>query len=197
MFKTLTPLFALIVAVALYFTYIEPTMESIRVTDAETEEVQKNIDAAEQLRQRINELIADRNNIPQGDLGRLETFLPDRIDEVELLIAIDDLARSNNLQLSDIRVENSTGESVEELLGNAPAGGRAQQREANASGYIPFDMSFTISGTYDNARGFIEDLESSLQAIEVMQIAFEAPQDDPDVFDIAMSIRTFSLAPIN
>ena len=67
MIKTLTPLFAIIVAIALFFTYIKPTFDSVKVLQTETEEYRIAIERAGELQREINKLTSQVNSIKVAD----------------------------------------------------------------------------------------------------------------------------------
>lgn len=196
MFRTLLPLFALIVALALFFTYVKPTFDEVKLIQDETQEYVDAVEKAEQLRQRVAELISQRNSISQRDLERLETMLPDKVDEVELLIALSSLADAHNLQFSSISVSGGVGESPEQELGLTD-GGRAESAEGNKKGYIPFRVGFTVAGPYDDFRAFLAALEQSLNFVEVTGLVFNGPDAPGSPTNYRLTLQAFTLAPSN
>lgn len=197
MFRTLLPLFALIVAIAVFFTYIKPTFEYVKEVQDEAHEYAEAVNTAEQLRAKIEELIDARNNISQFDLERLEILLPDRIDEVEFLISLDSLARIHGMQLGNIGISSGSSESPEEVLGIETEERRGGVRTETQSDTIPFDMGFVLTGTYDQFRSFLAALEQSLNFVEVRSIDFSGPQEQGGYTDFRISLRAFTLTPLN
>lgn len=200
MFKALTPLIGIVVAVGLFFTYVRPTFEDIKGIQDETAQYAQAIEKASELRQRINELKQRQSSIPLADLERLEAMLPDRVEEVMVLLDLDVLATMHRLVLGDIKVgaeantapagqnppedfEQSADETA--LLEDPDAALRRQ--------YTTLDMSFSVSGAYNDFRAFLEELERSLVLMEITKITFEKSEGDAVPFTVA--IRLYSLNP--
>ena len=89
MYRLLTPVLAVIVAVALFTTFIKPTFEEYKRLDVEIADFALALAKADELQQRIAELIADKNAISASDSERLMAFLPDAIDEVDVVLSLD------------------------------------------------------------------------------------------------------------
>lgn len=198
MFKALTPIIGIIVAVGLFFTYVRPTFEDIKGIQDETAQYAQAIEKASELQQRINELKQRQNSIPLADLERLEAMLPDRVEEVTVLLDIDALATTHRLVLGDIKVgeeakvasagqhsPDGSGQPTDEtgLLEDPDAALRSQ--------YTTLDMSFSVSGAYDDFRAFLAEIERSLVLMEITKIAFGASEGDAVPFTVA--IRLYSL----
>lgn len=194
MFKTLTPVFALVVAAALFFTYIQPTFENVKETQSEAAEYRDAVDKAEQLRELIDDKLADRNAFAPRDLERLEVMLPDRVDEVGFLMSLDRLASDHGVQLSDIEVETQGDTSIEALTGGTS--GRDARSSAENGTHAPFDITFQIRGQYEEFRDFLRSLERSLKLVEVMELNFGEADEEGNV-NYQLLIRTFTLTPNN
>ncbi len=204
MFKALTPIIGILVAVGLFFTYVQPTFEDVKMIQSETAQYAQAVDRASELQQRISELRAQQNAISISDLERLEAFLPNRIDEVSLLIDIDALATENNLALSNIKV-NAESESGDE--GGAPATDPAMDPTLDptfdptanigtpagtaSSQYTSLDISFTVNGTYNDFRVFLDEIERSLVLMEVADLVFAESEGDLMPFEV--TLRFYSL----
>lgn len=197
MFRTLLPLFALIVAIAVFFTYIKPTFEHVKVLEDEAAEYANAVEKAEVLRTALAELIEERNNISRFDLERLEIMLPDRIDEVEFLIALDSLAKTHGLQLSNIGITSGGAENPEEVLGIESEVRERSARGEKVGDTLPFDIGFVVTGSYDQFRGFLSALEQSLNFVEVTGLTFSGSEGRETPMQFRVSLRAFTLAPIN
>lgn len=196
MFKALTPVIAILVAVGLFFTYVQPTFDEIRAVQDETHDYDEAISKAEQLRDRINELNRQKNSISLTNLERLEAFLPDRVDEVELLIAIDALADTHNLAFGDIIVGGESAEAAAESARNRTDEDDMPDNDGSPGDqYEQLDIGFTVTGTYEDFREFLKEVERSLVLMEVTEIAFT--ESEGDLIEFMLDIRVFSLKPIS
>lgn len=210
MSKTLTPLIGTIVAVGLFFSYIQPTFEDIRGIQDEAAQYAQAVEKASELQQRINELKQRQSSISLADLERLEALLPGRVDEVAVLIDLDAIASSHNLTLGDVEVgdrekNEADGQNAQnqpsivaapnQMIGSsddeAPTG--LEPSETVTSQYATLDISFSVVGTYNDFRMFLRDIERSLVLMEVTKITFT--ESEGDAVPFAVTVRLYSLNP--
>ncbi len=214
MFKTLTPIIGIIVAVGLFFTYIQPTFQDVKGIQDESASYAEATQKASELQQRISELKAQQSSISLANLERLQALLPDRINEVSVLIDLDTLATMHHLKLGTIKVGDQTStktgaQTRQPPLAAAPAGaatspggvpsplGVSPQTGVTTGAvqgqYATLDIGFSVSGTYKDFRMFLTDIERSLVLMEVTKITFAKSEGDTVPF--MMSVRLYSLNP--
>lgn len=198
MFKALTPLLGILIAIGLFFTYIQPTFSDIRAIQDETAQYAEAAEKAAQINQRVEQLKEVQRSIPVAQLERIDAMLPDRIDLVSVLIDVDALASGRGLIVSDIK----TGEDIQE---REPARSDAalqadeddidaalMERSATSSThYTTTLLGFTVAGTYSDFRAFLADLERSLVFMDIMSITFAESEGDLTPFEIV--VRLYSL----
>lgn len=197
MFKALIPIIAVIGAVGLFFTYVQPTFSDIRVAQVEVEQYSEAVGQAEQLRTRIDELKMRMDSLTSEDLERLEALVPDVVDEVSLFVDIDALAQAHGIVLQNIKVgkfELSVDEEHEEALAFL-AGSDPHALSSQDNSYESLDIGFQISGTYESFRAFLSDLERSLSLMDVMKVHFTVLEGDITEFELV--IRVYSLSENN
>lgn len=220
MFKAPTPIIGILVAIGLFFSYVRPTFEEIKGIQSETAEYAQAVEKASALQARINELKARQSSIPLADLERLEAFLPDRVDEVAALIDLDALAGKHRLVLGDITVGDDEGKSTPGQAGNSPAATPRQTPATPAPGpattqaaaampvsgadflqpgagtpseeYSALEIGFSVTGTYDDFRMFLDEIERSLVLMEVSKISFTTG-DEGDAGQFTMTVRLYAL----
>jgi len=192
MFKALTPIFALIIAIGLGYTHVYPTFLAIKKVQTETNEYQENIRNAEKLKAELAQKIAKRESFPLPQVERLYTMMPDSVDEVSLIIDLDALAGVHRMALSGIAVKKTDAGA-----GQSPravgVGGEASAGSVSAGNTVhkvPIDISFSLEGTYEDFRSFIDELEQSLVFFDVTKLSFTATEGD--LFTYALSLRTYS-----
>lgn len=201
MFKTLIPIVGILVAVGIFFTYVEPTFREIQLIQAETTEYADAAEHAAELQRRVAELKAERDAIPLSDLERLEALVPDRIDEVAFLVDLTALMQGHGLSLRDVQVGGDVP------AGSAAAVARGDREDEDDAVALPpeeggvagavnnqystLDIFFSASGSYEGLRGLLADLEESLTLLDVIRIEFMRPQEGPDVY--ALGVRLYGL----
>ncbi len=199
MFKALTPIIGIIIAVGLFFTYIQPTFTEVKAIQDETAQYAEAITKATELQGRINKLKQEQQSISPANLERLEAMLPNRVDEVAVLGDMDALAASHHLVLADIKVGTQKKDEGAQQPGSAPgvpANGDTPTAEVPIQGqYITLDIDFSVKGSYDDFRAFLQDVERSLVFMEIHKISFtqSSSNSESNSGSFTMSIRLFSL----
>jgi hypothetical protein len=212
MYRLLTPILALIVAFTLFFTFIQPTFEEYKIIDTEIGDYDQALNSAQLLQDRVNELIAQKNNISQSDLERLEVFLPYATDEVGVVLILDDLAGRHDLVLENISVKSSRANNERSGGGQQVSGKFAfeddpqdgARDEIGADGTVvrkPTDsiettaLSFGVTGEYARVREFISELEKSLALMDVTTLSVSEPAEgDFGTYTFGLSLYQFTQA---
>ena len=190
MIRTIVPILAFLLAGVVFFAYIRPTFEGIKVVQDEVKEYDVSIQRAAQLRQRVSDLTAQMDALSTTDLERLEAILPDDIDQVELLISLDAVVRARGMTFDGVGLSgNRLATNVHDRF-LAPA----DQKKKSSTSFDVFSVSFSTTGTYENFKRLIRDLEKSLVLMEVKSIAFSsnAKSENPGQF-VSDEIYTFSV----
>jgi hypothetical protein len=194
MYRFLTPILALIVAIALFFTFIEPQYAEYQKVGVQVEEYSKALESAAELERRISELKRDRDNIEVGDQAKLDTFLPKKIDSVKVVMLLDKLAETHDLSIGQISV-GGRGQS-------APAQGKTafsdtdeKQKSENDSalaGLEPLPINFSLTGKYKNYRAFMLDAEKSLGLIDITNLSIgEMKVGDISSFTVTIAMYQY------
>ena len=112
MSNRIIPAFALLIAIGIFFLYINPTWSgSIATAKAAIASDNDALVAANQYTAQQNELASARDAISPADLALLTTFLPDSVNNVRIILDLNALAARSGLSLSSINVASSAGAS--------------------------------------------------------------------------------------
>ncbi len=187
MFKTLTPLFALMIAIGLGFTYIKPTFVEIKSLQNQEKEYVDALNKANQLKQEIDKKKKQMGDFSPVVVDRLNTMVPDSMDRIATVINLDALAASHTLSFSDISIEEPV-KKQEQAAGAGSAAGAADQ-----PAFTPHEIGFSVTGTYEDFRAFLESLEKSLQFFEITKLEFSTPTGD--LFNFNLSVQTYTFNP--
>lgn len=150
----------------------------MRQEEAQLTEALANARKLEEARQ---DLLDRYNSFESEDLRRLETMLPDNIDNVKLIIELDALAAQYSLPLQNVTVENN-----EET---APGVAVIDQ---GTSEYGIVQLQFTVRGPYERFVQFLQDLERSLRIIDVRSLQFQTT-NEAGIYQYALVIETYWL----
>lgn len=189
MISRLFPAIALILAIGLFFGYINPTRTgSIAETKAQIESYESALEAAERFEAKENELIIARANIPSDGLARLEAFLPDGVDNVQIILDLNTLAARSGITLSDFDMAVQGGSSA----GSPTPTPQTLGFELESNGPIEsLELSVSATGTYAAFRSFLDGIEQSLRLLDV--VAVKVDDSPTGVYTYDMTIRLYWL----
>lgn len=178
------PALALMIAVGVFFAYVNPVWSGpIAATKAAIASDVKALAAAKEYTAKENELARARDDIDPANLERLETFLPDSIDNVGLIVDINALAARSGLSISDVDVARSDARGVQ----SSSAGLSSSQ----ASPVGSVDLSLSAIGTYKALQTFLVGIEKSARLLDVRSIAVES--SNTGVYSYDMTVRLYWL----
>lgn len=181
------PLLLILIAIGIFFAYIHPTYTgSIKASTEQIKQYDKALAAAEDYRNKESELLSDQNAINLGDRRKVETFLPDGVDNVQLILDLDALASRTGVRLSNFSITRVSEEQSEE---RALRGGRINIEEGQ--GYESITLSVTALGTYQAFRKFLDGIEKSLRILDV--VGLDVSATPTGVYTYGMTIKIYWL----
>jgi len=170
------------VSIGLFYMFIGPTYSEIQSKRAEKAQYDDALNNSQEILALRDSLLSKYNSFLPGDLARLEKLLPDQINNVHLIIEIDSIASRYGMVIKDVRlVSNETENSSEQ-----------QVLEVQTSPFGLASLSFRVTGSYDDYRAFVQDLEKSLRLIDITSVSFSS-EKETDVYDVETSFNTYWL----
>ena len=174
---------ALAAALGIFFGYINPTWtgpiaEAKKAIQADNDALA----AAGEFTAKQNELASARNAIDPGNLSRLESFLPDSVANVGLILDLNALAARSGISLSSIDVAQSA------------ASGSGNNTALPAAGDSPvgsIDLQLSAIGTYASLHAFLEGVERSVRLLDLTELTVKG--SDTGVYTYTMSMRLYWL----
>lgn len=163
-------------ATALFALFTRPTFEHVRVSQAEAAGYTQALKDAELLNKRINELVQQKESLPEPEMDKLNVLIPEKIDEVATVMTLDNLAAKHFLIFSDIAIASDnpgtrTGTSKAAESRELPNAPEEETIEA-------VSVKFSVSGTYEDFRAFVADVESTLSLMDVADLSVSG--EDPE-----------------
>ena len=163
------PIFAVILAVALFFGYISPTYNNQIVPEnQQIQSYNSALAAATAFTQKENDLVAKKNAIPQSQIDRLTTYMPDGVDNVQLILDLNSLASRSGLTLSNFKVADNATSSPDSTDATSASG--IQSSSLTDS----LDLSVSASGTYSAFQTFLAAAEQSLRPLDITQLTIKS-----------------------
>lgn len=186
----------LIIALAIIFTYIQPTFASIKDLQDERAEYQDIKDKAADFNAQLNALLAEVQSFRRSDIEALETYLPNQIDVVTIMADIETIARRNNVQITELISSDPVNPNDGVLLDD-------EQATVPHVSFQDFEMK--LSGNYDNVKAMLRDIERNKYLLEVARMQFGLTEDSvaasvsnttggQGVYDLTLRAYAFSLA---
>jgi hypothetical protein len=157
--SNVTPFFLLALAIALFYVYINPEYSKIDALRAQEAQYSDALDRVQEISQIRDQLLTKYNSFSPDDLNKLQTMLPDTVDNVHLVLDMANVAGNYGLSLSNIKVDRP-----QQDLGSSDETGQVPQ-------YQTVNVAFDTSGTLANYTSFLKDIESSLRITDVTGIS--------------------------
>lgn len=181
--QRLFPIVLILVAVGIFFTYTNPTFSG-PVADAQTKIRGYNsaLAAAESFKEQESRLSIERAAIPAEGLERLQSFLPDNVNNIQLILDLDALAARAGVQLSNFSIENDGKQPDAQ---NTTDGGLALE---STSPVGQLNVTVTAIGTYSAFRRFLESAEKSLRLLDVVGVNVTTADSGVYTYDITFRI---------
>jgi Tfp pilus assembly protein PilO len=179
--KLFTPVLFVLIAIALFFLYIDPEYVKLKELLEEQSQIDQALNRSKELQDERDKLLARYNTFPQTELDNLQKLLPDHLDNVRLILDLDSIASRYGMRVRGVSIEGDTSRTQRNELG------------PDTSAYESVVMSFSVTGTYDTFRNFLSDLEKSLRLVDVVGLSFSATPTG--VYDYNLKVKTYWLKP--
>lgn len=188
------PIILIFIAGVVFFVFTNPLIGDPVTIDPTTEEMVGGVVALQQeketleaaladaraLKSRIGELDSKLASISDDQIRRLDDFLPDQPDEIQLIVDVNNVALRSGMRVSDLNTNpGGSGRNNAEDGGDDPS-------------VMPMSLGFTVSGSYSQLRRFVEDIAGSLRIMDLDSISFSLSQDEP-VTQYNMELTTYWL----
>ncbi|MEO6536068.1 MAG: hypothetical protein ABIT47_00090 [Candidatus Paceibacterota bacterium] len=190
MMTRLVPVGALIVAIGLFLLYVKPTYSgSIHETQTKIQSYTAALAAADKFSQKEAQLTQARANIQPESLARLNTFLPDGVDNVQLILDLDALAARSGVTLSNFDIKAQDGASASASSAAIP--GQLGPALTPNTPVDSIDLTMSASGTYPAFRSFLTGVEQSLRPLDIVNL--NVSESATGVYKYDMTVRIYWL----
>lgn len=187
------PIVFLLIAGGVYFGLTDPLINSgesflleagassITELRAEKMALEQALDNASELEARAAELRQIVASLDQAKINRLDDFLPDSVDNLQLIVDVNGIASKYNMVLGEVTLDTSGSRN-----NNTGSDGGAPRVETTS-------LSFDITGTYGELKSFLRDLSTSLRLIDVTRLDFEAGDETGGEYVYRLTVETYWL----
>lgn len=158
------------------------TSQGLRDLLQEKSKFNEALNNAQELRDKIAELEEAEKGISEADRSRLDSFIPDRIDTVDFVYDINNIAARHGMILKSVKIKNNAERDAEGLSSRELAVTEA----AGADTIAEMGMSFQVAGTYDSLLGFLDDLSQSLRVADVTFLSFSNGENGLNQYSVEL-----------
>ena len=159
---------AIVLAVVLFFAYTKPTYDSTQSIQAQIVQYNAALDKATQLQTLKQTLLSRYNSFDPNDLARLQTMLPNQVNNIGLILDLDTLANQYGLSLENVGIASAgTGSSGQS---SASSNANTTSIGESATPYESLDVTFTIHCSYGQFMQYISSLETSLRIVDLIDL---------------------------
>ena len=202
MMSRILPVVFVLIAGAIFFGYIHPTvLGSIADTNKEIKQYDGALQAAKRFEQKQTQLALEQKALPADGVSRLQAFLPDGVDNVQLILDLDGLAARSGIKILNFNTTESKKQTTQASTAGqvaTPTAGAAMPTPG-ATGialdpskpYDSLDLSITATGTYTELRAFLEGIETSLRPLDLVE--FQLADSTTGVYKYQMTFRLYWL----
>jgi hypothetical protein len=164
MITRILPIILILAAIGIFFGYVNPAYtKGVLPAEAKIKSYDNALKAAEDFNVKEHELAEKHNAIPPESIARLMAYLPDGVDNIQLILDLNALAAATGVRLSDFNVSSS--DSVNPTQSSTDA--------ALQSGSSPVEhlqISVKATATYSAFRAFLDGVEHSLRPMDLTQV---------------------------
>lgn len=201
-FSRIIPLLLIIGAVGLFIGYTQPTYGgSVTSLKGEIANLDNALKAAEQFKQKEAQLTQQKNALSGEQLDRLEAYLPDSVDNVQLIVDLNSLAARSGVQLSEFSIESGTSNNASTATSGAaplasgmPGGAAPLQAQSNTLALQTseptesLELSVSATGSYAAFRTFLTGVEQSLRPLDVVELSVQDSATGVYTYDITFRL---------
>jgi len=182
----LMPFVFILLALGLFFGYVRPTWDGQIAQDkADIASYDAALTAASNFTDNESKLQAERDAIPADQLDRLNAFLPDSVDNVQLILDLNALATRSGVILSNFNTGVSPNGSA---TGNDSADTGGGVTPGRGSAVDSLTLSVAATGSYDSFRTFLAGAEQSLRPLDVTQLSVSDSDTGVYTYQVAFKI---------
>jgi Tfp pilus assembly protein PilO len=173
-------------AVWIFFGFTDPHYQDAKRIQASIKEYDEALNLAREAEGLRSNLIAKYSSIKKENLDKLQKLLPDSVDNVRLIIDLNAIASRYGLSVSNVKVESTVSDK-----GNRSSSSFTVKSDYSDESFLEtVTLQFSLSGSYDNFKKFLFDVERSLRIVEIVTLGIK-PDQPFNTYDLR--IKTYWL----
>lgn len=185
MTRTILAILGLAVAGGIFFFYTQPTYNTMQTTQAQNSEYDQALSKAAELQQLKQSLLSRYNSFNPSDINRLQSMLPDQVNNIQLILDLDNMAGHDGMALQNVVINDPGANQANATAISSISTGSAK--------YDSLTMQFTTQGTYDQFKQFLDDLQSSLRIVDLVSLTIAPTSASTQASPAAQPAYTYNM----
>jgi Tfp pilus assembly protein PilO len=188
MFKTILAIVLFVVSGGLIFAYVSPTYSAAQDTLAERAKYTEANAKVREVASLRSALTAKYQQLSPQNIARLQSFLPDHVDNIKLVLDIDNVAQRRGIRIGNVVTHAGTESAAPG--GAAPATSLGFDTAAqDLQKYKSLVLDFNVVASYSDFILFMRDLEQSLRIVDLVSLKMEPSSQRTSVSNIPLELR--------
>lgn len=196
--KLFLPVSFIIIAVILFITIVNPLYKDVSKLRSDISDYNLALNNSTDLQKTQDSLIEKYKGIKQTDKDRLNTFLPNTVNNIRFILEVEKIASIYNLELKNLKfqTEQPQADTTDKKIGSTSNG------SGTSLAYGVFPVEFSVDTDYNTFLLFLKDLELNLRLIDVKSISFNIPSPSsskttdttkPNTYSFSLKMQTYWL----
>lgn len=203
--KSILSIILLLAAALLFFFFTKPKISLLRVQQLEVKKLEAAISNAKKLDSRIDALTKIKNGISDVDRKKMQTMLPDNVENVKLIIDFDKMLQALVVERGTANRYKTDGQqgliSIENPKITQSTGANQFNSNIDSSKLGIANLAFSVSLTYSDFIEFLNRIEHSKRIMDIESIEFNTPEvvaggaggDVDPVYTFNIALKTYWL----
>ena len=201
-YKILAQIAIIVISIILIVLVIQPKLQDIQAVEDEAASYEQAIENVSLYNQKLDNLLQAKNQLLPTDLDKLDTFLPDTVDALEVMSDILQLADMADMTVTSLQ---PAGEPTQvQLSGQSNQDAEESESESDTGFTLTaHDFNVVMRGTYRDFKQFLTYVSVYKYPLELQSVSFSTPsaRDDGTVqlvdpetvkFDYTLTLRTYN-----
>ena len=168
-------------AAGIGYFYVYPTVLTIGSLQDQIADYEAEQDRIASVNTMLNSLLQESNTISAANRQKLDVYLPRSVDTIAVSRTVQAIIEQSGVIVSSV-----------ETAGLPPEASQNPADTLIISDPVSFDMSFTVSGTYEQIKGLLRLLEQNDFPLEVTALALRATNGS--FLEAEVTVRTYQLS---
>lgn len=194
--KFILPILFIAVSIIIFIFGVNPIYSEVSGLKADIVTYNTALDNSTNLQKTEDSLIKAYNEISQSDKDRLNSFLPDSVNNIQFILELERIANLHNMPIKDIKFEAKSNSNT-----SANPNVVVSAISTDTRPYGVFPIEFMTEGDYSSFVLFLKDLEYNLRIADIKSISFNIPDAsakpaagfDPNVYRYLIKVETYWL----